>query len=168
MSFEIERKWFLKELPEMCKTKEPLDIEQCYIASSPCVRIRKSLSHKHQYVMTIKGSGTLKRVEIEHPIPEETYNSLRELLVNKNGIIQKKFWKFKIEGTELYYEISTVDGIWHYIEVEFKSEDEATKFKAPEWFGKEATYDVSIKGYSDLKLKIGKAFDLPKLMVEGW
>lgn len=164
MSFEIERKWFLKELPEMCKTKAPCDIEQCYIASSPSVRIRKSLEHRDPYKITFKGPGNIKRVEIEENISEETYNKLKTFMVNPKGIISKKFWKFNILGTDLNYEISTVDGMWHYIEVEFKSEEEANNFKPPEWFGTDVTESISIKGYSDLKIKIGKPFNLPEVM----
>ena len=161
MIFEIERKWVLDKLPEMCKEKEPLNIEQCYFSSSPTVRIRKSLGHRNPFRMTIKGSGTIKRVELEENISEEFYENLRKFFVNPLAIIQKKFWKFPIEGTKLHYEISTVDDIWHYIEVEFETLEEATNFKAPTWFGKDVSEIISMKGYSEMKIKAGNAFNYP-------
>lgn len=164
MSFEIERKWLLDKLPEMCKFKEPCEIEQCYFAQSPTVRIRKSLQHDSPYRMAIKGPGSIKRVELEEDISEEFYEKIKKFMVNPIGIVNKKFWKFPIEGTNLSYEMSIVDDIWCYVEVEFETEKEANSFEAPDWFGKDVTDFVSIKGYSDMKIKLGKAFDLPKLV----
>ena len=166
MIFEIERKWVLNKLPEMCKGKEPLIIEQCYFSSSPTVRIRKSLDHRNPYRMTIKGSGTIKRVELEENISEEFYENLKKFFVKPQAVVQKKFWKFEIEGTKLHYEISTVDDLWHYVEVEFETEEEALAFKAPDWFGKDVSELISMKGYSDMKVKADKAFDYPAFFLD--
>ena len=48
MSFEIERKWALAELPKECGDDNAYDIEQCYFSSGPAVRIRKDLGEKNE------------------------------------------------------------------------------------------------------------------------
>ena len=164
MSFEIERKWALAELPKECRDDNVYNIEQCYFSSGPAVRIRKDLGHHNPYKITFKGSGEIKRVEIEDNISEDTYNNLKKFMVNPKGIVNKKFWKIPIEGTKLSYEISRVDDLWNYIEVEFKTEEEAIKFSPPDWFGTELTHSISIKDYSDLKLKLG-SFNLPEVLL---
>lgn len=155
--FEIERKWTLTKLPDFCKNYKSHEIEQCYISYSPEVRIRKSLNHKNPFMMTVKSEGGLKRIEIEKSIDEQFYVNLVDNFVDPKCIINKKFYKIPIKDSLLNYEISLVDGIWSYVEVEFPTEDEAKKFVAPSWFGREITDLVGfkMKKYSIMKKTLG-------------
>ena len=164
MSYEIERKWVLKKLPKECKHIPPIIVEQCYFSSGPAVRIRKYSGETISYRITFKGKGGIKRIEIEDDISEETYNKLKEFMVNPKGIVNKLFWKIPIKGADLSYEISVVDNLWNYIEVEFKSEEDANNFSPPDWFGEELTDVISIKSYSEIKTKLG-SFNLPKVLL---
>lgn len=164
MSFEIERKWVLRHLPDECMKTVPSNIEQCYFASNPTVRIRKDLGHHNPYKITFKGRGGIKRVEIEDNISEETYNNLKNFMVDPKGIVNKLFWKIPIKGTKLSYEISVVDETWIYVEIEFETEEEARNYTPPDWFDEELTDSISIKDYSDLKIKLG-VFNLPEVLL---
>ena len=56
---EIERKYLLKELPELEKF-EFHKIEQAYLCTGPVVRVRRE---DDSYYMTYKGGGMLAREE---------------------------------------------------------------------------------------------------------
>ena len=56
---EIERKYLLKELPEL-ETYENHKIEQAYLCTGPVVRVRRE---DETYYMTYKGGGLMAREE---------------------------------------------------------------------------------------------------------
>ena len=141
---EIERKWLLKkeDIPYDLKKCEKLEIEQAYISFSPTIRIRK-ISNKNEYYLTIKSKGIEKgiaREEYEIPISKKEYDNL---LMKVDSIVLTKT-RYKIKEGKYTYEIDFFhkgyDGLI-YVEVEFKSLNEAKRFKAPSWFNKELTGD---------------------------
>ena len=85
-------------------------------------------------------------------------------MVDPKGIVNKLFWKIPIKGTKLSNEISVVDETWIYVEIEFETEEEARNYTPPDWFDEELTDSISIKDYSDLKIKLG-VFNLPEVLL---
>ncbi|SEA95475.1 CYTH domain-containing protein [Pseudobutyrivibrio sp. ACV-2] len=133
---EIERKFLVKELPDLSKY-EYVDIEQGYLSTSPVVRIRKK---NDKYILTYKGSGLMAREEIEAALTKEAYEHLLEKI---DGYpITKRRYMIPFEGHTI--ELDVFDGHMKDLimaEVEFESVEAADAFVAPEWFGEDVTSD---------------------------
>ena len=133
---EIERKFLVKELPDLSKY-EYVDIEQGYLSTSPVVRIRKK---NDKYILTYKGSGLMAREEIEAALTKEAYEHLLEKI---DGYpITKRRYMIPFESYTI--ELDIFEGHMKDLimaEVEFPSVEEADAFVAPEWFGADVTED---------------------------
>lgn len=133
---EIERKFLVKELPDLSKY-EYVDIEQGYLSTSPVVRIRKK---NDKYILTYKGSGLMAREEIEAALTKEAYEHLLEKI---DGYpITKR--RYMIPFESYIIELDIFEGHMKDLimaEVEFPSVEEADAFVAPEWFGEDVTSD---------------------------
>lgn len=144
MASEIERKWLMNGFPRLKIIKEFI-ITQGYLSIDPELRVRKKENTINRYMnhkLTIKGNGDLKRIEVEKDISFEEYNQLKTMV--PGDMIRKDYRVYDYNGFKL--EISSVDfGSFYYAEIEFKSEEEANAFIAPDWFGEEITYDKSYK-----------------------
>lgn len=151
---EIERKW-LFDSPDIAKDKcelyERFSYLQGYISITPEIRISRKWSEGFQeylYKLTIKSKDLLSRIEVEKAL-----NSLEFLhLMTVGGfyledMITKTIYDYIYQGYHLT--IGIVDEgqptSFCYGEIEFSSEEEANAFIAPDWFGKEVTYDKSYK-----------------------
>ena len=143
---EIERKFFLKTLPNLPVT-DIYHIEQGYVSTDPEVRIRSTSRNSGitHHTLCIKGDGTLSREEIETGIGAEQFASLRILC--GAPLIRKIHILYKLE--EYILECSIVDpGEPHsfiYAEIEFSSEEEANAFQRPDFLVDEITNDSSLK-----------------------
>ena len=136
---EIERKYLVKRLPHDLETYPCRAIEQGYLNTDPVVRIRKS---DDRYTLTYKGSGLMVREEYNLPLTEEAYMHLRTKV--DGNLIVKKRYLIPLEGG-LTLELDVFDGKLKGLvlgEVEFKTEEEAVAFAAPEWFGEDVTYSM--------------------------
>lgn len=145
---EIEKKYRIKELPENLEHYEKKEIEQGYLCTSPVVRIRKS---NDSYILTYKrkekigelqeDAAALVNHEIEMPLTKEAYNHLKEKV--DNHLIRKTRYLIPLEN-ELTGELDVfhdvLEGLY-FIEVEFKSEEEAKNFVPPSWFLDDVTFD---------------------------
>ena len=133
---EIERKFLIKQLPELDNYKY-VDIEQGYLSTSPVVRIRKK---NDSYILTYKGSGLMEREEIEAALTEEAY---KHLLAKIDGHpITKR--RYLIPLDKYTVELDVFEGHMKGLimaEVEFPSVEEANGFVPPEWFGEDVTSD---------------------------
>ena len=133
---EIERKFLIKQLPELDNYKY-VDIEQGYLSTSPVVRIRKK---NDSYILTYKGSGLMEREEIEDALTEEAY---KHLLAKIDGHpITKR--RYLIPLDKYTVELDVFEGHMKGLimaEVEFPSVEEANGFVPPEWFGEDVTSD---------------------------
>jgi RimJ/RimL family protein N-acetyltransferase/CYTH domain-containing protein len=139
---EIEKKYLIKEMPNLSEFRSH-EIEQAYLNRNPVLRIRK---RDEDYIFTYKSSKKSDKrlqvsTEIEEELTKEAYLHLRE----------------KADGfpiTKTRYIIPLKDGlkgeldVFHgrlegliFIEVEFKSVEDAGNFTPPEWFGKDVTED---------------------------
>ena len=150
MDREIERKWNLskiepKILSGLVKKSKCIEIEQGYINFHPAVRVRKqNSSSRVSYVLTVKNNikGNLIRFEKNIIIDSKTYS---RLIKKREGIVLKKtryLIPYKKHIIELDVFKKEREGLV-IAEVEFKSENSAKKFMAPDWFniGKEVTND---------------------------
>lgn len=130
---EIERKWIIKGKPNL-NAKTNYKILTYYLSSNEAyIRIRESIPVSKiekpmcRYKLTIKGHGELAREEVEFVMDEDKYNRLKSLC-NKKPIV-KDFYEFEIDNHNV--EVSLVDNSWWYMEIEFKSVDEANEYKIP-------------------------------------
>ena len=133
---EIERKFLIKELPDLSKY-DYVDIEQGYLCTSPVVRIRKK---NDKYILTYKGSGLMAREEIEAALSEEAYLHRRKK-IDGHAITKRRYL---IPYEKYTIELDVFEGHKKGLimaEVEFESMEEADSFVAPEWFGEDVTSD---------------------------
>ena len=139
---EIERKFLVKQIPGILEKYPKKEIEQSYISTDPTIRLRKSNS---EFILTIKGKGTIAREEFELELSEKQYLSLikkietpilaktRYLIPLDTGhIAELDIYKGKLEG------LATV-------EVEFQTVKEAENFIPPVWFSSDISTDNRYK-----------------------
>ncbi len=133
---EIERKFLIKELPDLGQYKY-VEIEQGYLSTSPVVRIRRK---DDAYILTYKGSGLMAREEIEATLTKEAYEHLLEKI---DGYpITKRRYLIPLDPYTI--ELDVFSGHMKGLvmaEVEFPSLEEANSFTPPEWFGEDVTND---------------------------
>ena len=162
---EIERKWLVnKGVKHGLRVKCKYVANQFYLSVEPEVRVRSVLNTVEgeygfcECRLTIKGKGDLSRQEIEYRMSIDEFRQLLEIgHVKDCEIINKKC--MDLEYGNYTIEFSTVDEgtpyEFSYVEIEFNSEEEAKAFVAPDWFGKEVTYDSRYKMKNYWKLTRG-------------
>ncbi len=133
---EIERKFTIKELPDLTSYKYH-KIEQAYLNTNPVVRIRKE---DDNYYLTYKGKGMMAREEYNLPLNEESFY---HLLPKADGqVIQKT--RYLIPYKAYTIELDVFEGAIAPLimaEVEFETEDDAHAFVPPDWFLEDVTMD---------------------------
>lgn len=141
---EIERKFLVKELPDL-EEMDYSDILQGYISISPEIRIRRD---GEMFYITKKGDGLLVREEKEEEISATVFEILEPLVVG--NLISKRRYRIPI-STSLIAELdiyhSQLEGLTT-VEVEFPTEEAASNFLKPSWFGEEITFDKRFKNKS--------------------
>lgn len=157
---EIERKWLMDGFPPL-EAEAELQMEQGYLSFSPAVRIRKvQRDGKAAWWLTIKGKGTLTRTEVELQLDAGQYEALRGLLAAPTA--RKRLRRYTLPNG-LVLECSHVDegepDAFYYAEVEFDSEEEAKRFEAPPWLGREVTEEPGYTMAAFCRRKAGMAED---------
>ena len=145
---EIERKFLVKELPDLTGVKYS-EIKQGYFSVTPEKRVRQK---DDKYYITEKGEGDMVRHEREWEIDKSEAAELFAL--SKTYIIEKKRYYLPIGKHTV--ELDIYEGRHEGLvvaEVEFESEDEALAFVPPAWFGKDITAD---KSYKNMVLALNK------------
>lgn len=139
-SFEIEKKYLVKDIPFSLDSFDVRIIEQGYLCTAPVVRIRRD---NDKYELTYKSGGLMKRREENLPLNKTAY----EHLVSKvdGRLIQKKRYMIPLDGENsgLTVELDIFEGDLAPLmlaEVEFPNEETATAFIAPDWFGEDVTF----------------------------
>lgn len=134
---EIERKFLVKTLSEELEQYPCRRIEQVYLSTKPVIRARRM---DDAYILTCKGKGLLAREEHELQLDAEEYSELKK---RAEGVpIEKN--RYLIPWGTHTIELDVFDPPFAPLvvaEVEFTSEEEATAFHAPDWFGEEVTCD---------------------------
>ncbi|MNI06936.1 CYTH domain protein [compost metagenome] len=144
MSTEIEKKYLLPEYPTQALENESITqisktyIYQTYLAYSEDQEVRvRQLVDDHgvsQFTHTFKSGHGLVRQEIEYEISEAIY---KQLLANTSFRPLEKI-RTTVQHNDLQYEIDEYKQVnLTVVEVEFTDLDQANRFTAPDWFGRE-------------------------------
>ncbi len=144
--YEIERKFLVKKIPDNLEQYICYEIKQGYISTNPTIRLRKK---NEDFILTIKSSGVMKKLEYELPITREQFDNL--WLKVEGNVIEKKRYLIPLENhltAELDIYGSNLSNFVN-VEVEFSSTKAAILFTPPDWFGQEVTQD---KRYSNASL----------------
>ena len=131
---EIERKFLVKELPNLSGAKSS-EIMQGYVSISPEVRVRK-LDDK--YYRTEKGEGTVVREEREWEISSKEGEALFASV--QTNVIEKT--RYYIPCGKYTAELDIYKGKFSglcVVEIEFPTLDEANAFVPPVWFGEDVS-----------------------------
>jgi CYTH domain-containing protein/CHAD domain-containing protein len=135
---EIERKFLVTEMPRAQSAS--MSIEQGYLAldQDTEVRLRRA---GDELLLTAKGGHGEVREEIEVPIEPESFAALWPLTAARRV---RKVRHYVPLGDDLRAEVDVyeerLDGL-RTVEVEFGSEEAASEFTPPPWFGRELTGD---------------------------
>ncbi|BBF43194.1 hypothetical protein lbkm_1881 [Lachnospiraceae bacterium KM106-2] len=158
---EIEKKFLIAQMPEDIDSFEKKEIEQAYLCKNPIVRIRKSnenyiLTYKSKFGLEDKPDRSAKVCnEVELPLTKEGYLHLKEKADGK--IITKTRYLVPV-AAGLTAEVDIFHGYLEgleFLEVEFRTEEEANSFEPPAWFGEDVSLD---KRYSNNYLSTVKSF----------
>ena len=142
---EIERKYLVNSLPEELNRYPHVEIEQCYLCTSPTVRVRRM---GDVYILTIKenlSKGTageaIHNREEEFFLSAEAYERLKSKCEGQP--VLKTRYRVPLEGgftAELDLFHGHHEGL-RLVEVEFPDTAAADSFTPPEWFGEEVSSD---------------------------
>lgn len=142
---EIEKKFLVSSLPDGLQQYKAWEIEQCYLCTSPALRIRKK---NEDYILTYKNRN--KKLpdadnlcvadEMEAPLTKEAYEHLKKKADGK--CISKTRYLIPYESYTIELDIfhGDYEG-FHLAEVEFGSVEESKGFKPPFWFGEDVSGD---------------------------
>ena len=134
-SYEIERKYLVKQVPEHLDSYAFHEIEQGYLCTEPVVRIRRQ---DEEYYLTYKSKGLMIREEYNLPLTKDAYFHLREKI--DGCLISKRRYLIPLDPYTIELDVfrSPKDDLV-LAEVEFPSAEEALAFTPPEWFGEDVT-----------------------------
>jgi len=137
-SFEIERKFLVKQLPPRWRKSASSKIIQGYFPMAGRdleIRLRRN-GPKH--FITIKAGHGLRRLEQEIEISEPSFRALWPLTLSAR--IAKR--RYRIPCHEHVIELDVYEGRHRGLvtaEIEFGSIRESRAFQGPEWLGREIT-----------------------------
>lgn len=134
-SYEIERKYLVKQVPENLASYPFHEIEQGYLCTEPVVRIRRQ---DEEYYLTYKSKGLMIREEYNLPLTEDAYFHLREKIDGR--LISKRRYLIPLDPYTIELDVfhSPKDDLI-LAEVEFPSEEDSLTFTPPDWFGEDVT-----------------------------
>lgn len=134
-SYEIERKYLVKQVPENLASYPFHEIEQGYLCTEPVVRIRRQ---NEEYYLTYKSKGLMIREEYNLPLTKDAYFHLREKIDGR--LISKRRYLIPLDPYTIELDVfhSPKDDLI-LAEVEFPSEEDALTFTPPDWFGEDVT-----------------------------
>lgn len=139
---EIERKFLIPVLPGDISKYPVYLLEQAYLCRQPVIRVRKEeKGSEKSFVLTYKSKGLMMREEYNLPLDRESYAHLKAKADGR--AITKKRYRIPESGG-LTIELDVFEGELAGLvmaEVEFPDKETAEKYRPPEWFGKEVTYD---------------------------
>jgi len=139
LSFEIERKYLLRERPPRTVGAPSVEIDQGYI---PGERIRERVRRARgpnnvHYYRTIKMGAGIQRIEIEEEAPEEFFQAVwpltlgrrvhkRRYLVDDGGLVweidefldRPSFWLAELELTHADQKVTIPDWLAPFLERE--------------------------------------------------
>ncbi|WP_108858815.1 CYTH domain-containing protein [Ruegeria sp. Alg231-54] len=144
MSTEIERKFLVAELPDLSGADKAV-IRQGYLTApddSTELRLRQK---NDRYFLTLKGAGSLVRVEREAKITAEQFETFWPETEARR--VEKERYTGKMPDGRVF-ELDIFLGNLaplRLVEVEFDTEAEAQAYTPPDWFGTDVTADKRYK-----------------------
>lgn len=144
MSTEIERKFLVTDLPDLSAMQKAV-VRQGYLTApddSTELRLRQK-DDKH--FLTLKGGGTMVRVEREAEITADQFNTFWPETEGRR--VEKERYTGQLpDGRVFELDIFLGDlAPLQLVEVEFTSETEAREYTPPAWFGMDVTADNRYK-----------------------
>lgn len=137
MANEIERRFFIKSLPDDLTQYPSVEIQQGYLSVSEEreVRLRKA---SDCYSLTVKIGQGLVREEIETTLSEAQFKALWSATLPQRLV--KTRYIYPISSHEAHIDIysEALDGL-NIVEIEFESELLSQAFEPPQDFGEEIT-----------------------------
>jgi adenylate cyclase len=148
---EIERKFLVDDLPDL-RGCESVEIEQGYLALGDAGGAEVRLRRKgDELVLTVKGGSGEVRTEEEIELDHDRFESLWPLTEGRR--VTKT--RYPIPDGELTVELDLYSGKLEGLstaEVEFAAEEDADRYRPPEWLGSEVTGD---ERYANARLATG-------------
>ena len=142
---EIERKYLVDRLPEDLDGYPHVEIEQCYLCTSPTVRIRRM---GDVFILTVKENLSKGRAgeaihnrEEEFLLSADSYERLKSKCEGRP--VLKTRYKIPLDGgltAELDIFHGVHDGL-RLVEVEFPDTEASDAFTPPDWFGEDVSAD---------------------------
>ena len=140
---EIERKFLVDSLPADYEAFPHVEIEQCYLCTSPTLRVRRM---GDEYIMTVKEhvatrSEAIHNREEEFRLTPEAYERLRAKCEGRP--VTKTRYRIPLDGgltAELDVFHGHNEGLM-LVEVEFPDTETADSFMPPSWFGTDVSKD---------------------------
>lgn len=135
MEQEIERKFFVRRMPDLSGLKSISD-ERYYLYGANGVELRFQARGDKYELERMSENGDLTRNQEKIKITKEEFEALKPL--GKGPIIRESY--FISESPQITVKIyhGKFEGLVR-AEVEFESLEEARSFQPPDWLGKEMT-----------------------------
>ena len=161
---EIEKKFLLNKLPDNLDSYPHNTISQGYLSTDPVLRIRQ---YGERYILTIKSSGLMERIEVEKPLTKEEYEEMSVMV--KGNLITKERYLLPLEDyPELKVELDIFGGIFDGLiiaEVEFPDIEKARSFVAPDYFSREVTDDPRYQNSSLSSMESSEIEELLRISI---
>ncbi|KUJ80034.1 CYTH domain-containing protein [Ruegeria profundi] len=144
MSTEIERKFLVAKLPDLSGADKAV-VRQGYLTApddSTELRLRQK---NDKFFLTLKGGGTMVRVEREAEISSEQFETFWPETAGRR--VEKERYTGQLPDGRVY-ELDVFLGDLaplRLVEVEFQTEAEASAYTPPDWFGADVTADKRYK-----------------------
>ncbi|WP_170557714.1 CYTH domain-containing protein [Ruegeria atlantica] len=144
MSTEIERKFLVAELPDLSDAGKAV-VRQGYLTApddSTELRLRQK---NDRHFLTLKGAGSLVRVEREAEITVEQFETFWPETEGRR-VEKERYTGTLPDGRVFELDIFLGDlAPLRLVEVEFDTEAEARAYLPPAWFGADVTADKRYK-----------------------
>jgi adenylate cyclase len=137
MSFEIERKFLVRNNDWQQHAAKHCDIRQAYLTIGGKASVRVRILGNHSATLTAKSRpAELRRLELEYPIPMLEAEALMPL--RQGSIVEKA--RYRIPCGELAWEIDVFSGENEGLVIaEIELRDEQQHVELPSWIGEEVT-----------------------------
>lgn len=150
VTYEIEKKYLVREIPENLSDYSYHVIEQAYLCTNPVVRIRRQ---DDEYYLTYKGKGLMSREEYNLPLTQEAYEHLKEK-ADGTAILKTRYLIPLNNGLTVELDIFKEPFAPLVLaEVEFPSEEAADDFIPPTWFMEDVTLNPAYHNSNMSKLE---------------
>lgn len=154
MKNEIERKFFVKQMPDLSEIK-PFNYERYFLESKNGKEVRISKVNNKYFYEEKSELSDLERTREKKEITQEEFGRLKQDA--SEGLIRDKYVISDNPNTVIQVYHGRFEGLIR-VEVEFDSEEQAKSFIPPSWIGEEMTgspiaRDSSLVNLSDEEFK---------------